>query len=152
TASQATLEGLLPVGTPLPQAVEGTQVLVDWAGVISIAETGNLGFEVEVLVRSMVSAPGEGFVRVEPSVVVVEVAIGPDGIPRVVRPPQVERHTTVSPFVMSLVAIPDSLKEEVEGIYGPVVGGEQLGDGRWRVVLMATDPDGVTRPRTVIVP
>jgi hypothetical protein len=41
---------------------------------------------------------------------------------------------------------------QVEASGGAVVGGEQLADGSWRVVVMASSPDGVTRPRTVTVP
>lgn len=151
-ASRATLETLMPLGVPLPEAPEGTQVYVDWVGTISVAELGGLAYEVELLVRSMVAAPGEGFVRHPPSRLVVEVTVGPDGTPRVTRPPRQATQTTHTPAVMGLSAIPETLQEEVESLLGPVIGGEQLTDGRWRVVVMVVDDDGVTRPRTVIVP
>lgn len=151
-AARDTLESLLPIGVPLPQAPEGTQVYVDWARSTSVTEVGNFGFEVEVLVRSMVAAPGEGFVRQAPFLLVVDVFIGPDGIPRAARPPRSANLPTPTSLTIALGGLPESLHEEVESVYGTVVGGEQLTDGRWRVVVMVRDQDGVTRPRTVIVP
>jgi len=151
-SSRATLEGLLPVGVPLPEAPTGTQVYVDWVGTTSVSEVGALAYEVELIVRSMAAAPGEGFVRRPPARLVVDIMIGPDGAARVVRPPRQEALTAPTPTVMGLTALPDDLKAEVESLFGPVVGGEQLADGRWRVVVMTVNEDGVTRPRTVVVP
>src|SRR5690606_17752211 len=84
----ATLESLLPVGVPAPRAPEGTRVYVDWVSAISVSDIGGLVYEVEVLARSMAAAPGEGFTRQAPVKVVVDVLVGTDGLPRVLRPPR----------------------------------------------------------------
>jgi hypothetical protein len=59
---------------------------------------------------------------------------------------------TATPLPMTLGAIPEQLETQIETSTGPVIGGEALADGRWRVVVMAEDTDGVRRPRTVISP
>lgn len=151
--SRSTLVSLLPAGVPVPEAPEGTQVFVDWVGAVSVTETASFTYEVEVLVRSLVSGPDGLFTRQPPRRLVVEVAIGPDGLPRVTRPPVVaDSAVTATPLPITLGAIPEQLETQIETSTGPVIGGEPLADGRWRVVVMAEDTDGVRRPRTVISP
>ncbi|MCZ6505894.1 MAG: hypothetical protein O6834_07955 [Actinobacteria bacterium] len=55
-------------------------------------------------------------------------------------------------MTMTLTSLPVTLQEQVESAYGSVVGGEQLADGGWCVVVMAEGVDGVLRPTTVTVP
>ncbi|MFO7298974.1 MAG: hypothetical protein DIU67_002125 [Actinomycetes bacterium] len=150
-ASRDTLASLLPAGVPLPEVPEGVQVYVDWAGAMTVTEVAPLTYEVEVLVRSLVSSPDGAFTRQPPRRVLVEVAVSTEGAPRVTRPPTVSAGEAAAPQPMALGALPESLKAEVEAAHGPVVGGEPLPSGGWRVVVMATDPDGVRRPRTVVV-
>jgi hypothetical protein len=150
--SRQTLASLLPLGVPLPEAPEGTQVFVDWVGAGSVTEVSPLVYQVGVTVRSLVSGSDGGFTRQPAIRAVVEVTIGPDGTAAVTRPPSIEPGSEPTPHPMALGALPDQVREQVETTYGPVVGGEQLSDGGWLVVAMVTDPDGVTRPRTVTAP
>ncbi len=152
-AAQLTLASLLPAGVPVPAAPEGLQVFVDWAGAVAVTEVAPMVFQVEVVVRSLVSTADGGFVRQEPRRLLVEVSLGPDGSPRVSRPPlAVASVGAVPPDALPLQTVPEALAAELEATIGSVVGGEAMADGTWRVVVMAVDPDGVTRPRTVIVP
>lgn len=57
------LAGMLGPGIPMPTAAEGIQVYVDWIGVRTVTQTGPLSFEVDVLVRSLLSSDESGFVR-----------------------------------------------------------------------------------------
>lgn len=150
--SRGTLELLLPQGIPAPEAPEGIQVYVEWARAVGVTEVAPFVFEVEVLVRSMASPAGGGFVRHDPTSLLVEIAIGPDGMPRVVRPPVVGPARAPSPHILGLGPVPDQVREHLESLYASVLGGEPLADGRWRVVVLAVDPDGVTRARSVIAP
>lgn len=151
-ASRATLASLLPAGLPLPEAPEGVQVFVDWAGAVSVTETAPFTYEVEVLVRSLVSGSEGVFVRQPPRRLLVEVAIGPDGSPRVTRPPTVAvAAEPTAPQPIPLGTVPDQIRAELDASGASVVGGEPLPTGGWRVVVMAEDTDGVRRPRTVLV-
>lgn len=150
--SQATLGSLMPSGIPLPEAPTGTQVFVDWVGVQSVTETGPLAYDIEVVVRSLMSQDDSAFVRQPTRVATIGVVIGEDGLPRVARPPSVTISTESSPITMTLSPIPASMQEQVESVYGSVLGGEQLADGRWRVIVMVEGVDGVLRPTTIAVP
>jgi hypothetical protein len=151
-ASRLTLTSLLPEGIPLPEAAEGTQVFVDWVGAGPATEISPLVYQVGVMVRSLVSGPDGGFTRQPPIRVVVEVRVDPEGRASITRPPIIEPAPVSSPDPMVLTPLPDQLRAEVEAAHGPVIGGEQLADGGWRVVVMVSDADGVTRPRTITVP
>ena len=119
---------------------------------MAVTETGPLTFEVEVLVRSLVSGADGDFLRQPPRRLAVEVVVGPDGAPRVARPPTTtDGPGPVASQPLALGAVPDQVRAEIEATLGPVIGGEAAPGGGWRVVVMATDPDGVTRPRTVMV-
>lgn len=146
--SRETLSSLLPSGVPLPVSTEGVQVFVDWAGTQAVTQTGPLSFDVEVLVRSLSSAEETGFVRQAPLLVGVEVEIGEDGLARVVAAPTVRPAPTGEPAAVSLVELPPEVAALIEG-QGEIVGGLQLADGSWEVVVMAEGGDGVRRPVTL---
>ncbi len=152
-ASRETLALLLPSGVPVPESPEGTQVFVDWAGAVAVTEVAPTIYQVEVVVRSLVSDADGTFVRQAPRRLFVEVAVGSDGSPRVTRPPQTVVAANVgAPETLALQSVPEALRAELEATVGTVVGGEAMPDGTWRVVVMTVDPDGVTRPRTIVVP
>jgi hypothetical protein len=109
---------MLGEGVPLPTASEGVQVFVDWVGVKSVTQTGPLSYEVDVLVRSLLSTDGAGFARQPVRIAMVPVVMGDDGVFRLDGLPVVS---------------------EVSGLAGP--GGDQLAD-----VVPEIGPDGVTRP------
>lgn len=150
--SQTTLLSLLPSGVPLPEAPAGVQVFVDWVRARTVTETAPLGYEVEVMVRSLMAKGEGGFVRQPARVMTVVVVIGDDGLPRVARPPMITAEGTSSPMSLALTPLPVATQEQVEALYGQVIGGQQLADGGWRVVVMAEGLDGVRRPTTVEVP
>ena len=150
--SQATLRSLMPSGVPLPEAPAGTQVFVDWVGVQSVTETAPLAYDIEVLVRSLMAQGDSGFVRQPTRVATIGVVIGDDGLPRVARPPAITTPGALSPMTMTLTPLPATLQEQVESTYGLVLGGEQLEDGHWRVVVMVEGVDGVRRPTMIAVP
>jgi hypothetical protein len=150
--SQGTLRSLMPSGVPLPEAPVGIQVFVDWVGVQSVTETASLAYDIEVLVRSLMAEGDGGFVRQPTRVATINVVIGDDGVPRVSRPPVITTPEESSPASMALAPLPAALQEQVESTHGPVLGGEQLEDGRWRVVVVVEGIDGVRRPTTITVP
>ncbi len=150
--ARSALAGLLPEGVPTPEAPSGTQVFVDWVRATSVSEAGPLLYQVEVIVRSLVSGPEGGFIRLPTRLSMVEVTLGSEGSPRVTRPPVSAGEAAPVPHQIGLGPLPDQVRDAVEAAHGTVVGGEALPDGGYRVVVMATDPDGVTRPRTVVVP
>lgn len=143
------LAALLPSGLPVPQAPEGTQVFVDWAGVQAVTQLDPVTFDVEVLVRSLVSGGDTGFVRQPPQVVTVEVMIGDDGEPRVTGAPTVAAAETTSPGEAALDPVPEGLVSKLEADHGDVIGGLVADDGSWQVVVMAEGVDGVRRPVTI---
>jgi hypothetical protein len=152
TSESATvLEGLLPEGTPLPQAPEGTQVFVDWAGAMAVAQTGPVTFDVDVIVRSLFASDGSAFTRQAPRRIVVSVELDDDGRPSISRPPRVEPEDPVARAEMNLQPLPSEVVENLR-VEGEVVGGLQGVDGGWLVVVMTAGPDGVTRPATVATP
>lgn len=151
-ASRAILQSLLPQGVPLPSGPEEVKVAVDWVGAVSVSESGPLSFEVEVMVRTTAVTGGDVPVRQPPRTMVIEVGFGHDGQPRVLRPPLLATFQMPAPHLLGLVPVSEHLREHLSLTYAEVVGGEPLPDGRWMVVVMAVDPDGVTRPRSVLVP
>lgn len=150
--SLATLASLLPEGVPVPEAPPGVQVFVDWVRASSVSEVAALVYQVEVIVRTLVSGPEGVFTRQPTRAAMIEILIGADGSPRVTRPPTLIEEPRPAPHSLPLTGVPDQVRESVEATHGPVVGGEQLADGGYLVVAMVTDSDGVTRPRTVLVP
>lgn len=150
--SRSSLQALLPAGLPLPEAPTGAQVFVDWVGTQSVTESGPLQFSVEVVIRSLLSEGDGAFTRQPPRLATVEVSIGEDGRPVVLRPPSVSAAAPAVPVSLTLTPLPIDLQAQVEASHGPVVGGELLADGRWRVVAMVSGLDGVSRPETVVLP
>jgi len=146
------LAGLLPGGVPMPEAPEGVQVFVDWVVATSVVEVGALAYEVEVVVRSLQSDGDGAFVRQPTQVATVRVSVDDAGQPRVDAPPEVETLTALSPSALELAEVPDELRIQLETTHGPVIGGQAMDDGGWRIVVMATSLDGVVRPTTIIVP
>lgn len=149
-ASDATLRVLLPNGIPVPEAPDGTQVFVDWAGVSTIAETGPTSYRVEVLVRSLTSQAESGFARQPATLVTVDVAIDESGEPHVVSAPTLSVPQPAGSQSVDLVGVPDEVAAQVGDGY-QILGGRVLEDGSWEVVALAASPDGVTRPVTVRV-
>ena len=148
--SAETLAALLPGGLPVPTAPNGTQVFVDWAGVRSITQTSPAHFEVEVLVRSLVSNGDPGFVRQPPLVALVEVTIGDDGEPRISGAPRVAAVEPGSPAQLSLIPLPEPVAAQLDSVSGEILGGMVREDGTWEVVVVAEGPDGVKRPVTIL--
>jgi hypothetical protein len=148
--SAETLAALLPGGLPVPTAPDGTQVFVDWAGVRSVTQTSPATFEVEVLVRSLVSNGDQGFVRQLPLVVQVEVTLGDDGEPRVSGAPLVAAVDVGPPSQLALSPLPEPLTAQLDTESGEVIGGNVREDGTWEVVVVTEGPDGVRRPVTIL--
>ena len=151
TESSGALRELLPLGVPLPEAPAGTQVFVDWVGTQRIDQTGDFDFEVEVLVRSLVSTPDSGFTRQPVRLIEVDVSLGVDGEPMIVSAPVLLEVAPASAGSLELTEIPDDVRAAVSGSGSPV-GGILGADGRWQVLVMSTSSDGVTRPVMVEVP
>lgn len=148
TESGRALEGLLPEGTPLPQAPEGTQVFVDWSRATNVVQVGPTEYEVEVTVRSLVAEDASVFARQDPVRLVIPVELDEHGNPRIARPPLLESVDLARQANMSLQVVPPEVAQTV-GVEGEIVGGLQDADGDWLVVVMAPGDDGVTRPVTV---
>jgi hypothetical protein len=145
--STTALATLLPTGTPTPQAPEGTQVFVDWASSAEVVPTGAVSFDVSVVVRSLHSSDGSGFIRQAPLTVTVPVEVTETG-PRATGLPLIATMVPEPAPELSLEAVPEEVLAGLEGT-GEVVGGRQMGDGTWEVVMLADGADGVTRPVTV---
>lgn len=149
--SRNTITSLLPSGIPAPEAPADTQVFVDWAGAQRISEVAPFTYEVDVVVRSLVSRGEDGFVRQPPRMIRVELRVGEDGTPYVSGAPVRLEAPTSAPAPVSLQAVPADLEAQF-GDVGSIVGGLQEADGGWRVVAMVEDADGVIRPTTVQMP
>lgn len=146
--SRDVLTSLLPAGAPLPEAPETTQVYVDFAATTQVTQSGPTSFDVDVLVRSLVSSGDSGFVRQPPRVVTVAVTITEDGLPRVAGVPSIEVATTAPQTELSLQTVPDDLAASAAA-HGEVLGGIPHEDGTWEVVVMGEGPDGVRLPMTL---
>jgi hypothetical protein len=143
--SQETLRSLLPVGLPLPEAPGDTQVFVDWARAKSVIQAGPTSFQVEVLIRSLVSSSESGFIRQAPAVVSVSVEVGEDGKAGVVSAPTIVPVEPAGSVDLGLVEVPEEIASQVAS-QGEVLGGRQDSDGSWEIVVMAKGADGVKRP------
>lgn len=149
--SADTLRSLLPEGVPLPEAPTGTQVFVDWVGTRTVTQTGDFDFEVEVLVRSLVSTPESGFIRQPVTMLGVDVSIGDDGEPRITSVPRLLDVSPAASGPLELIELPEEIQAATAGS-GAAIGGIQRPDGGWRVLVMVTGSDGVKRPVMVDVP
>ncbi|MEA1904008.1 MAG: hypothetical protein U9N56_10820 [Actinomycetota bacterium] len=150
--SALTLGSMLPQGVPLPEAPPAVQVFVDWVGVTEVVEVAPVTFEVSLVVRSLVARDDGPFVRQAPRSAIVEIRIGGDGSPVVGLPPVLAKANPGAPQPLNLSGVPEEIRLQVEASHGQVVGGEQMIDGRWKVVVLVEGSDGVVRPATVIVP
>ena len=148
--SKEILEALLPEGLPLPEAPEGTQVFVDWVRASSVTEVRDMGFRVEVMVRSLASSSEGGFIRQRPITLVLEIVMTEVGVPMVTRPPTILEVVLPVSAPLSLGTLPDGVP--VDPSLGQVLGAHQDEQGGWWVVAMTTGLDGVTRPQAVALP
>lgn len=149
--SADTLRGLLPEGLPLPEAPEGTQVFVDWVGTRQITMSGEAAYEVDVLVRSLLSTDSSGFARQPVRLLRVAVQIGDDGEPRVVTAPLVLETPSASPARVELADVPPDVANRLEPD-AAVIGGDPKRADVWRVIVMTAGVDGVTRPQLIELP
>ena len=143
--SRDVLASLLPLGSPLPEPEPGTQVYVDWAGAQEVVQSSATGFEVQVLVRSLVSRDGELFTRVPPLTLTVPIEFGEDGVPVVAWLPTTGEPNPGQAAAFDLVEVPTDVLDGL-GVDGEVLGGRELADGRWEVVVLRVGEDGVRRP------
>lgn len=143
--SAVALTSLLPEGVPLPEAPEGTQVFVDWAGTHSLTEIGSFEYEVDVLVRSLMSTGESGFIRQPVRMIRVPIGLGSDGLPRVLAAPQMVEVPSSPRSTLELVEAPVEVLDYLPA-GSAVVGGMPLPDGRWQILLMVQGSDGVRRP------
>lgn len=150
-APSETLRSLLPAGAPLPEAPPGTQVFVDWVGTHQLNQTGDFDYEVDVLVRSLAATSESGFVRQPLRAIRVDVSIAGDGEPRIVSPPMPIAVPAATAGRVELTEVPEDVRAAVAET-GIAIGGVPQPDGGWRVLVMATGSDGVTRPLMVDVP
>lgn len=144
-SSRAVLAGLLPPGSPLPESDPGTQVFVDWAGAQEVVQSGATAFEVEVLVRSLVSHDGGLFTRVAPLLLTVPVEFDGNGDPVISGLPSQRQPDPGQAEQLDLVEVPPDVASGLD-VEGQVLGGRRLPDGGWEVVVVGVGPDGVRRP------
>ncbi len=147
--SREVIQSLLPDGVPPPVAAGDAQVFVDWARATQVTQVGELGYEVEVLVRSLASDGGGAFVRQPPRVLHVDVELSLEGVPHVSSVPVVGEPVVTERAELGLVDVPEDVLARIGPEQGEVVGGFRSGDGSWQVVVLAPGPDGVTRPMTI---
>ena len=150
---RAALTALLPAGVPLPAAVEGTRVFVEWVRASEVEEIGQLVYRVTVLARSLAAAANSEYQRQAPLQVEVDVSVAGDA-PQVVMAPRVSPAQPGPTHQLTLVTVPEEIGAAALQQSGAseVIGGIQTPDGGWQVVLLAATPDGVSRPVSVSVP
>jgi len=150
---RAALTALLPAGVPLPVAVAGTRVFVEWVRASEVEEIGQLVYRVTVLARSLAAAANSEYQRQAPLQVEVDVSVAGDG-PQVVMAPRVSPAQPGPAHQLALVTVPEEIGAAALQQSGAseIVGGMQTPDGGWQVVVLAATPDGVSRPASVTVP
>jgi hypothetical protein len=146
--SLGTLQLLLPSGAPLPEGPSGTQVFVDWVSASAVEQVGPVDYVVDVLVRSLVSSGESGFTRQPPRLVVVAISLDDTGTPRAAAIPRTEPVAPAAALEMDLTEVPPEVLADL-GVSESVVGGRQLQDGSWELVILDTGSDGVTRPASI---
>ena len=140
---------LMPADIPASIVPEDVAVFVDWVGATRVTEVDQLSYTVEVAVRSLVSDEDGVFTRQPTQLAVFDIAIDDAGAAYVTAPPQVRPAPSGSDVSMNLVEPPAEVRSLAESSYGPVVGGRQLPDGSWSLVVMMAGVDGIQRPTTV---
>ena len=150
---RAALTALLPAGVPLPVAVEGTRVFVEWVRASEVEEIGQLVYRVTVLTRSLAAEANSEYKRQAPLQVEVDVSVAGDG-PQVVMAPRVSPAQPGPAHQLTLVTVPEEIGAAALQQSGAseIIGGMQTPDGGWQVVVLAPTPDGVSRPVSVPVP
>lgn len=146
--SSETLAALLPSDVPLPTAPDGTQVFVDWARAATATQTGPASFDVEVLVRSLVSTDEAGFRRQPARSLSVSVVVDEKG-PRVAGLPTLAAVDPGSGPALGLTELPAEAAATVDRSLGEPVGRIANADGSYQIVVMAEGSDGVRRPVVV---
>jgi hypothetical protein len=144
--SSQTLSGLLPGGVPLPEAPAGAQVFVDWARAGEITQTSAATFDVDVMVRSLVSAGDGGFQRQPPRVLSVTVEIDGESGARVSAIPSLTSIEPVAGPDAGITDLPADVLDSLDPSLGEPIGGIVADDGSWQVVVMEEGADGVSRP------
>jgi hypothetical protein len=147
--SAQTLSGLLPGGVPLPDAPEGTQVFVDWARAGTITQTTPTTFEVDVMVRTLVSTGEGGFQRQPARGLSVTVEIDGEGGTRVSRIPTLRPVEPVAVPDAGITDLPADVVASLDPALGEPIGGIVAPDGSWEVVVMEGSADGVRRPAVI---
>jgi len=147
--SSTTLSALLPADVPLPTAPDGTQVFVDWARAATVTQTGPASFDVEVLVRSLVTNGEEAFRREPTRALLVSVEMGDEEGPRIVGLPTLAIIDPVDGPVLALTELPSDVAAAVDPALGEPIGGVIAADGSLEIVVMAEGSDGVSRPVVV---
>lgn len=154
----AVASSVLPTGIGAPPG--GARTFVDSVHVLSTEQTASDRYVVTAVVRRLVDPEGSGFERVTPDRFAVEVIMGADG-PVVSGPPRPvpgEAIEAGSGPVWEEVpeAVAAAAVEKVASLGLPGVtqtGGEPMFGARlaggWSVVVMVTDPAGMTWPLTV---
>ena len=149
--SRDVLSSLLPSGVPLPEAVDGAQVFVDFSEAIHIRNVAPAQYQVDVLIRSLVADSDGVFTRVPPRVVGVLVGFDDQGRAQVQTAPNVRLAEPPSPFDLGLTTPPHDLDVELaEG--ETILGGLPGEQGGWRLVVMRRGVDGISRPTLLEVP
>jgi hypothetical protein len=148
--ARETLSSLLPAGVPLPSAPEGTRVFVEWVRTASVEEVAPLTFRATVIARSLAATGGEAYQRQDPLEIRVDISMAGEK-PQVLMPPEISVAASGPPHELTLAEVPEEAAsaalERSGGV--EVVGGVQGPDGDWRVVVLVSGADGVTRPVTV---
>lgn len=154
----AVASSVLPTGIGAPPG--GARTFVDSVHVLSTEQTASDRYVVTAVVRRLVDLEGSGFERVTPDRFAVEVIMGEDG-PVVSGPPRpvpgeaIEANSgPVWEEVPEAVAAAAAEKVASLGLPGvTLAGGEPMFGARlaggWSVVVMVTDPAGMTWPLTV---
>lgn len=150
---RAALTALMPAGVPLPAAEEGTRVFVEWVRASTVEETAPLNYRVTVLARSLAAGSDEVYQRQAPLELAVDVSLV-DGTPQVIAPPEVRSASAGPAHQVTLGAVPEEVGAAALELAGgtEVIGGIEAPDGGWRVVVLVTTPDGVSRPVSVSPP
>jgi len=147
--SSLTLSGLLPGGVPLPEAPEGTQVFVDWVRAGVISQTSPTTFDVDVMVRSLVSTGDGGFQRQPPRTLSVTVEIEGEAGARVSGLPALGPVEQVAVQDAGITDLPSDVVASLDPALGEPLGGIVASDGSWQVVIIEEGADGVRRPVVV---
>ena len=146
TQITADLEGILPEGSVLPEAPEGTRSFVEWARAVSVEESTPGLYEVLVLVRRLAAAEGESYRRIAPIGVVISLTWTEGGWSVMDLPVLAEAPLLVQAPAWSEEEVPaEIIAAATASTGGAVLAGIRVGDD-WRLVIQMVDPTGVSWP------